>query len=1604
MPGRRRTRTAAALAVAAVWTGLAGALLTNFATSGPLPEPFASSPWLTWLGLIASGIVSSVLVARMPAGGDDLSGQHGGPPEPRARSRALDDVRREALERLEIGLPPLRLRFREAADLVLAPVDDAGHRALRLRPEAEIVSAFDDLRGSMLLVGAPGAGKTTELHRLALALAERAEAEPAEPVPLVLSLASHSGSRGAAWRRRRLPMPSLRTLRQVIRRPLARLSRSAERDARPRPAEPPPLTAEDLTAWIARAARARYKVPAGVTKRWLADGAVVLLLDGLDEIPPEAREVMVGLVSELHANDAAPSVVVTCRSGEYAELTARLRLEGAVRIESLTIEEVRAYADAGDERFDALRALLRQDSDLGALVTTPLWLQIAADASSGGGAPGLPRRALPDDLLALYAQTMIASRPSAGMSPDRARSSLHRLASVDGEDDLRTVYRWVEPSPDAAALTLLHGLPWVGSAVAAAGLAWPLAPLLGLPTAGAMYVIAILILVGAAREIFARLPYTPGSPITGVRHLVAVHATGAALGVAAGGAIWLGQWALGALASAVPGPARWLLLSSALLVPSGWAIVTAETLVGRIWAGALLAGLVAACFLLPPVPAFYADLYAVMLVTVLAVLVIVVATMWLILPLIERKEQDGGSEPGADRRQDPLFSEAVDSHSILQNAVAKRIAVPAGAAGLAVFLLADVGAGADGGTVLRSIGVIALAAVWAAPIAVRLPAPLVVIISYLVVRVALPLGGWLPWRLMPILRFGAERDLLVVTLGQYRFRHPLIKEHFAGRAPLRATEDAAGYAADHRMLAARARDFLAQGPSPLGMTVAPQPPAPKPAPKPALSPAARRARQRAAEAAVKPAREPIPVADLPGRLRAETLLIGDADAGGDIVLAELGAALLAVGDAASQGGLPVVVDVRSWRPMPEWRRGAGEENPLFDWLAAHIADAHRIPHATAGRWLRAGRPVLLVRGLPALSEARRKPLLALFSELCERYSVRYVALSQAVVEGPDAYAILPLPGQVRAAYLTPELLAAAAGDTLLWDALIRPGWLLPIARGTGRHPSRYGLPAGFVARGLALSGRYPPVQALRSLARLARGPAPWASLTPVTADLVRRLCLPVVYLAVVVAGLVLPLSDRYGWMTAAAWTPVAVFAGWLVTASRCRPRLRAAVAAPSRRQRIGYGLAALPLGAAVGLMVAPLAQELALVVPSTIRRVAESFPEAVALVLGFSRTVFEALDWTDADISAWTGPDGRLLVMLLYAVLITDVGGLLATRLDVGARAVVRLLLVAATSLLFDGVSPAALTGVFWLGCAFGAAMTLPAVWLRLAADLAVGPPARPHVNSLASAGALVVPLLALAVERGLLPPVPDDLGRLLLGIPVGGLLGSAAAFLSAPAWLVVLRGASVPAPFLSGRFLAELRRAGLELENPLVHAFALRIDPDEGLPPPDGPDTAVRDALIADVQRGLADAPADPGLLRRFYAAGGALTLSGTRQDRRRALDSLGAELLRRAKADPTAPVPILLAPRAFPRTGPARRRVTSWVAGRLVTEHGMDQGAALRWLGEKRLALLIDLDGLGARTPARLSRDLWLVTECVTALDLPHVLSAGTSTLRLLPRPAGI
>ncbi|MBZ0307237.1 MAG: SUMF1/EgtB/PvdO family nonheme iron enzyme [Anaerolineae bacterium] len=127
----------------------------------------------------------------------------------------------------------------------------------------DILSAVETLR-QLVVLGDPGAGKTTTLWKIAADAAQKAKADPDAPLPVLIRLGALSGS-----------------LRDQIVKQLA------------------PLDFETL----------------------LAQKRVLLLLDGLNELPGAAREVAVQDIKALvkACQQAGLLIVVTCRELDYQE-------------------------------------------------------------------------------------------------------------------------------------------------------------------------------------------------------------------------------------------------------------------------------------------------------------------------------------------------------------------------------------------------------------------------------------------------------------------------------------------------------------------------------------------------------------------------------------------------------------------------------------------------------------------------------------------------------------------------------------------------------------------------------------------------------------------------------------------------------------------------------------------------------------------------------------------------------------------------------------------------------------------------------------------------------------------------------------------------------------------------------------------------------------------------------------------------------------------------------------------------------------------------------------------------------------------------------------
>ena len=180
---------------------------------------------------------------------------------------------------------------------------------------------------SLLILGAPGAGKTTMLLELARLLIERARRDVTEPIPMVFNLSS--------WTEK-----------------------------------------QSLAEWLAAELRAGYTVSKKHAPTLIEGNKLLLLLDGLDEVRPESRAKCVEAINQFRKEHGLTSLAACCRSQEYGELKTQLAFDGAVEIQPLTAGQVDAYFERFGERLAGIHQALHSDAVLQEMAETPLFLSV----------------------------------------------------------------------------------------------------------------------------------------------------------------------------------------------------------------------------------------------------------------------------------------------------------------------------------------------------------------------------------------------------------------------------------------------------------------------------------------------------------------------------------------------------------------------------------------------------------------------------------------------------------------------------------------------------------------------------------------------------------------------------------------------------------------------------------------------------------------------------------------------------------------------------------------------------------------------------------------------------------------------------------------------------------------------------------------------------------------------------------------------------------------------------------------------------------------------------------------------------------------------------
>jgi serine/threonine protein kinase/DNA polymerase III delta prime subunit len=248
-----------------------------------------------------------------------------------------------------------------------------------------ITQVYDQAEQELLILGAPGAGKTTLLLELARDLLERAERNEQHPMPVVFNLSS--------WAMKQQP----------------------------------------LNDWLGEELNNRYLVSPKFAQAFVEADQILPLLDGLDEVAAKERTACIEAINTYRLEHSLQPPVVCSRSADYLAQTERLRLGSAVMVQPLTPQQVTSYLSAAGPQLAALRAALQLDSDLQALATTPLMLNILTLAYQGTPLDQIaPLGTLPvkqQQVFATYVQRMLTHRSATTRyTPEQTLSWLSFLA------------------------------------------------------------------------------------------------------------------------------------------------------------------------------------------------------------------------------------------------------------------------------------------------------------------------------------------------------------------------------------------------------------------------------------------------------------------------------------------------------------------------------------------------------------------------------------------------------------------------------------------------------------------------------------------------------------------------------------------------------------------------------------------------------------------------------------------------------------------------------------------------------------------------------------------------------------------------------------------------------------------------------------------------------------------------------------------------------------------------------------------------------------------------------------------------------------------------
>ncbi|CAN1210833.1 hypothetical protein TUMEXPCC7403_11585 [Tumidithrix helvetica PCC 7403] len=266
------------------------------------------------------------------------------------------------------------------------------------------INQFDRLGTgrTLLILGDPGAGKTTTLLEITRELIVRAQHDSNLAMPIVFNLSS--------WQDK-----------------------------------------QSLADWMVMELNTKYQVPKKIGKAWVSEQQILPMLDGLDEVSVERRNACVEAINRYHGDYVQTEIVVCSRMKDYEALAQRLQFQGAIFIQPLEEAQVFEYFDRLGTELEGVREMLTTDAKLLELAKTPLMANIMAIAYRGMSVTDLIKMSLSEDhvqhLFDTYIDRMLRRRPDKRYSPSKVKKWLGFLArQLKNESQTVFLIEKIQPS------------------------------------------------------------------------------------------------------------------------------------------------------------------------------------------------------------------------------------------------------------------------------------------------------------------------------------------------------------------------------------------------------------------------------------------------------------------------------------------------------------------------------------------------------------------------------------------------------------------------------------------------------------------------------------------------------------------------------------------------------------------------------------------------------------------------------------------------------------------------------------------------------------------------------------------------------------------------------------------------------------------------------------------------------------------------------------------------------------------------------------------------------------------------------------------------------